>query len=97
MLLTAGLRNMGGTDYYVYEDDYTGFRSYDGNGLKAMFELGYTMFVQLGNWLSLSYNGFIFFLTFLSLLLVFKFYWKRSVYPLLSLLLYVGNFFLYYN
>lgn len=97
LMLTAGLRNMGGSDYYVYEDDYTGFRSYDGNGLKAMFEIGYTSLVFVSNFLGLSYNLFILVYTIIVLWLLFKAYWDHSALPFLSLVLYLSSFFMYYN
>lgn len=95
--MTAGLRNMGGTDYFVYENDYTGLRPYDGNGMKAMFEIGYTSLVFISNSLHLTYNEFILIYSFIALFLLFKFYKRKSALPFLSLLLYLSTYYMYYN
>lgn len=91
LTLSAGLRNMGGVDYDAYRDQYNGIDS------ESYFETGYCWSVDIGNFLGLSYNGFILVLTGITLFFLLRFYWKYSSLPLLSIVLYVGLYFFYYN
>ena len=94
--LTAGLRNVGGLedDYAIYLAHYTGET---GPVLASYFEPGYNLLVWLGNLLGLSYNGFLFFYSSIVLFFFVRIVFKRSKAPMLSILIYMATYFLFYN
>lgn len=96
MSITAGLRNVGGlyTDYAAYKAHYNG--DFGGFFIDS-FEKGYCIAVWLGNFIGLSFNMFLFILTSVTLFFLIRIIAKYSQAPMLSILLYVGTYFLYYN
>lgn len=87
----AGFRNMGGVDYVYYENHYYG------RDRTASYEIGYEVLVSLFRDLGFSYEQYIFILSFLTFWLLFCCIKRYSPMPQLTVLLYVGSFFLFYN
>ncbi len=92
LAMTAGFRNMGGSDYLFYELHYCSDQIF-----VDYFEPGYCACVWLCNGLGIGYNMFIALLSSVSLWLLMRFFRHRSEYPMMSMVLYAGLYFFYYN
>jgi hypothetical protein len=90
LLLVAGFRNMGGSDYIVYWEHFNGFE-------ESRWEIGYEFLVAIFRFFGFHYYFFVFFVSFLSLIILFYCIRKYSLYPQFSLMLYFGGYFVYYN
>lgn len=94
--MTAGFRNVGGvdTDYAIYKDHYDGkFGTY----FYELFEPGYNASVWFSNQVGLSFNVFVFILTSICVIFFLRIIVKYSEYPMLSVIIYMGTYFLFYN
>lgn len=90
MLVVAGFRNMGGSDYWLYRDHYNGLAG-------ERWEIGYELLVISFRLLGFNYYFFIFFISLFSLFILIYCIKKYSQYPQFSLMLYLGGYFVYYN
>ncbi len=89
--MLAGFRNIGGKDFAVYRFFYeTGLSIGD-------TEFGYNFINMFFHNIGISYNMFLFIISFASIFLLIKAFQKISIYPKLSLLLYLGTYFFFYN
>lgn len=90
--MLAGWRNMGGKDFFVYQDIYYGLTL---NYMSS--EMGYTL---LNNWfaeLGFSFNAFLFVYSLLSVTVLVSFLEKHVKFPKFSLLFYMACYFFFYN
>lgn len=87
----AGFRNLGGKDFLIYQQMYETNIFY--RGIEEFYILANQLFSSLG----FSYNIFLFMLSFIAILLLIMAYTKLSYLPKLSLMLYLGTYFFYYN
>ncbi|MFA7675525.1 MAG: EpsG family protein [Endomicrobiia bacterium] len=87
----AGFRNLGGKDFLTYEQMYETKIFY--SGIEKFYIVVNHLFSNLG----VSYNVFLFILSFIAILLLISAYQKISYFPKLSLMLYLGTYFFYYN
>lgn len=89
--MLAGFRNVGGNDFEAYRFLYdTGLSIGD-------TEVGYNIVNMFFHNIGISYNMFLFIISFFSIFVLVKALQKISVYPKLSLLLYIGTYFFFYN
>lgn len=89
--MLAGFRNIGGNDFEAYRFLYdTGLSIGD-------TEVGYNIINTFFHNIGISYNMFLFIISFFSIFVLVKAFQKISVYPKLSLLLYIGTYFFFYN
>jgi len=87
----SGFRNLGGKDFFVYQ------QMYETNIFYRGIEKFYIIINQLFSNLGVSYNVFLFILSFIAILLLISAYQKISYFPKLSLMFYLGTYFFYYN
>ena len=90
MAIVAGFRNMGGADYLIYKNHFYGKE-------EGHFEIGYEILVKFFNLFGLNYETFVFTVSFTCLIVLANFIKKFSTKPNLSLFIYVGAYFIYYN
>lgn len=90
LLIVAGFRNMGGSDYIVYRDHFNGFEG-------SRWEIGYELVVSFFRFIGFNYFFFVFFVSLFTLIALFYCIRKYSQYPQFSLMLYFGGYFVYYN
>ena len=57
LLVVAGFRNMGGSDYIVYRDHFNGFN-------ESRWEIGYEFLVSIFRFFGFHYYFFVFFVSF---------------------------------
>lgn len=89
--MLAGFRNVGGKDFETYRFLYdTGLSIGD-------TEIGYNFLNTLFHNIGISYNIFLFIISLFSIFVLVKALQKISVYPQLSLLLYIGTYFFFYD
>lgn len=90
--MLAGLRNMGGLDFEVYQSIYYGF------GV-AYFsdEIGYIFLNNLFSWAGVSYNIFLFCYTLAAVIILVLFLHKHTKYPSFALMFYMACYFFFYN
>lgn len=90
--MLAGWRNMGGKDFFVYQNVYYGV-------IPAYFtdEKGYIWLNNLFSGLGLSYNIFLFFYSFVAIALLVWFLHKHTKYSSFALLFYIACYFFFYN
>jgi transmembrane protein EpsG len=86
----SGFRNMGGADYLIYRKHYQGKD-------ESTFELGYEVLVKVFNLIGINYEGFVFIVSLFCSFVIARFIKRFSPKPNLSLFLYTGAFFIYYN
>lgn len=89
LILFAGLRNQVGTDWNAYYNFYI-------YGAERL-EIGYSFINNLFRSLSLPYNFFLIVLNTISLIFIFLFLKRNSYIPLVGILLFYSDLFLYYN
>ena len=89
--ILAGFRHVGGKDFEAYRYLYE-------TGLSiGKTEVGYNLTNTFFHSIGFSYNIFLFIISFISLYILIKSFQKISIYPKLSLLLYMGTYFFFYN
>lgn len=88
-IVISGFRNMGGNDFIEYRDMY--------QHPVDKIEIGYTWLNMFFNRLGISFHAFTFICSCFCLTLLGLGIKEYSPYVLLSLCLYVGSYFLYYN
>lgn len=90
--MLAGWRPMGGSDFFIYQDIYYGL------GLNYFStEAGYALLSNIFSLSGFSFNGFLFFYSFISIALLIIFLEKHSPLPKFALLIYLGCYFFFYN
>ena len=89
LVLFAGLRNNVGTDWDAYFDFY----KYSTDKV----EIGYATINNFFGWLSIPYNIFLLFINGVSIILIYKFLKKNTVFKIISLLIFFSNLYLYFN
>lgn len=91
LLIVISFRNMGGSDFELFQMQYSTQRDLDG------WEEGYKFLSSLfHNW-GLGFSLFLLAITFISLLLIFDTIRRYSTFFVLSVIMYVGSFMIYYN
>lgn len=88
----AGLRQVGGEDYTIYKLYYN--YPYLGEGY---WEHGYVLLENFFNFLGFGYNPFLFIITSFSIFILVRFVYTYSKLPQLSIFIYLGTYFLFYN
>lgn len=92
LAMLAGWRNMGGRDFFVYQDIYYGFSL---NYFSS--EMGYALANNIFSGLGFSFNAFLFCYSLTAIAIIVLFLEKHSSYPKLALLIYMGCYFFFYN
>lgn len=92
LAMLAGWRNMGGSDFYVYQDIYYGLTL---NYMSA--EAGYAIINNLFSGLGFSYNAFLFVYSLAAISIMVIFLEKHVKYPKFALLFYMACYFFFYN
>jgi hypothetical protein len=89
LVLFAGLRDNVGTDWDAYFDFY----KYSTDKV----EIGYATLNNFFGSLSISYNIFLLFINGVSIILLYKFLEKNTVFKIVSILMFFSNLYLYFN
>lgn len=92
LAMLAGWRNMGGSDFYIYQDIYYGLQL---NYMSS--EAGYALLNNLFSFLGFSFNGFLFFYSLISIAVLVAFLERHVTYPKFALLFYMACYFFFYN
>lgn len=90
-LAIVGFRNMGGSDYIYYLEQYNNIIT------APSWEFGYRLIVNVFSWLGFSFSQFVFITSLFCLGLVFKSIRDYSPMPQLTILLYAGSILIFYN
>lgn len=90
--MLAGWRNMGGSDFYIYQDIYYGLAL---NYMSS--EAGYALLNNLFSFLGFSFNAFLFVYSLLSVTALITFLEKHVKFPKFALLFYMACYFFFYN
>jgi hypothetical protein len=91
MILFAGLRDKVGTDWDAY------YNAYQNPNENIGFEIGYTLLNGIFGNLHIPYNCFLLFINGLSLILMYFFVKKNSIFMVIGLLVFFSDLFLYFN
>lgn len=91
LIFMSGFRNEVGKDYTAYQDIYNNTTEI------VVKEVGFTFIMNIFKTLGLSFDCFSFFLAFITILLTFRFFVKKTPYLFFSILIYfsLGNY--YFN
>lgn len=92
LAMLAGWRNMGGSDFYIYQDIYYGLSL---NYMSS--EAGYALLNNLFSFVGFSFNAFLFFYSLISVSVLAAFLEKHVKYPKFALLFYMACYFFFYN
>lgn len=91
LLLFAGLRHNVGTDWYAYLDFY------QDTSETERVEPGYSILNNTFSRLSIPYNVFLIFVNGISLWLMYVFFKTNAKLPIIGMLLFFSDLFLYFN
>jgi len=90
LILFAGLRDGAGTDWQAYLDFYN--YKIEGN-----VEFGYKFLNNIFSELSIPYNYYLLFINSISIGFIFYFLKKNSINPIIGVLIFYSNLYLYFN
>ena len=89
LVLFAGLRDKVGTDWDAYFDFY----KYSTDKV----EIGYATLNNFFSSFSISYNIFLLFINGVSIMFIYKFLEKNTIFKIVSILIFFSNLYLYFN
>lgn len=92
-LLTGFRKNIGGTDYWVYK----AFYNYPLNYNPWNYDYLFLKLKEIGFWLNLNYNQFLFFIAIISHLIIYQTFKKYTKYLNFTLLSFFLNNYLWQN